>query len=83
MPPNQEGQQQSNQGNQNQPPLTWDVWHGALDDSAKKLIDEHTTGLRTALDGERNGKKSWKSNSKLCRVGLKRAVSLKNNLPIR
>lgn len=33
--------------------LTFDAWYGKLDVSAKKLLDEHTTGLRAALITER------------------------------
>lgn len=38
-------------------PLTFDAWLGSQDDQIKGLIDTHVTGLKSALDSERNERK--------------------------
>jgi len=38
-------------------PLRYDAWFEALDETAKGLITEHTTGLKSALDAERGTRK--------------------------
>jgi hypothetical protein len=46
----QGGQQQQQEGQQG---LTWETWHGGLPDDQKGLIENHVSGLKSALDGER------------------------------
>jgi len=63
MPENQEqttepttqaqGQQQSET-----PAVTFDAWLGAQDEATRKLYDEHTRGLKTALQSERDARKA-------------------------
>lgn len=38
------------------PELTFDAWYGALDDKAKGLFDNHVTGLKAALNTERDNR---------------------------
>lgn len=37
--------------------LTFEAWHDALSDEQKGLIENHTKGLKTALDSERGSRK--------------------------
>lgn len=54
-----QGNQQQGQGNQgNQQAVTFDSWIGGQDDTIKGLIDSHVSGLKSALDSERNERKS-------------------------
>jgi hypothetical protein len=43
----QDGQQQKDES------LTFDAWYGKLDDKQKDLLDDHVTGLKSALTSER------------------------------
>lgn len=52
----QNGQQQEQQ--QTTEALTFDKWYGSLDDTTKDLLDDHTSGLKSALDDERRERKS-------------------------
>lgn len=38
-------------------PLKWDSWYQGLDDSTKDMVDDHISGLKNALDGERAERK--------------------------
>ena len=38
--------------------LKWDAFHASLPDDAKALIEEHESGLRTALNTERDSRKT-------------------------
>lgn len=49
------GQQQRNQQGDE---LTFDKWYAALPSDTKDLLDDHTTGLKSALDDERRQRKS-------------------------
>lgn len=56
------GKQQGQDGGKQQGPLTWDAWSATLTPEHKQLLDQHfetrTQGLKSALDGEREGKKA-------------------------
>lgn len=60
----QEGQAQTNQNgaqnaNQQQDETqTFDAWYAALSTDVKDLLDDHTSGLKSALDDERRQRKS-------------------------
>lgn len=51
----QDGQQQ--EGQQQQDALTFDKWYGELADDVKGLLDDHTIGLKSALEDERRERK--------------------------
>lgn len=57
-----EGQGQG--GTQGNPPLMFDSWLKDQPDDVKGLIEDHTHGLRTALDNERNQRKSLEKQLK-------------------
>lgn len=42
---------------QEEQPLTFDAWLGKQDDTIKKLVGSHTSGLKSALDSERDERK--------------------------
>ncbi len=67
----QQGQQQSQQ--QQQPPATWETWLAAQPDDVKALYEQHTSGLRSALQSERDGRadlaKQLKALSKSAKEG--------------
>lgn len=52
----QEGQQ--GQNTQQQEPINFDSWLGSQDEKIKGLIDGHVTGLKSALENERNERKT-------------------------
>ena len=55
--PNQQ-QNQNQQDAQSNQPITFDSWFGSQDETVKGLIDAHVTGLKGALEGERNERKT-------------------------
>ena len=56
---NQQGQQSaSNQGQQQQQPLTFDSWFESQPEEIKGLVDSSVSGLKSALESERNERKS-------------------------
>ena len=38
--------------------MTFDDWYQAADDATKALLDQHTRGLKSALDAERTDRKA-------------------------
>lgn len=62
----QQGQQQGNgqQQQQESATLTFDTWYAALSTDVKDLLDDHTTGLKSALDDERRQRKSLANQMK-------------------
>ena len=38
--------------------LKWETWHGELPEPAQKLVADHVSGLKTALDSERDARKT-------------------------
>lgn len=55
---NQQGQQSANNQSQQQQPLTFDSWFESQPEEIKGLIDSSVAGLKSALDSERNERKS-------------------------
>jgi len=78
--PGDSNQQTTQQNNGSQQPLTWDTWHGALEKKKKKLIEEHTTGLRNALDIERNGKKELEKQLKAVQAKAEKGSEFEKQL---
>lgn len=53
----EQGQQQRQEGQQQQgQQATWETWHGSLSDEQKGLIESHVSGLKSALQSERQTK---------------------------
>lgn len=44
--------------------LTFDTWFASLDEPVKKLLDGHTKGLKSALDAERETRKTFEKQIK-------------------
>lgn len=44
--------------------LTFDSWFASLDEPVKNLLDEHTKGLKSALDAERETRKTFEKQIK-------------------
>jgi hypothetical protein len=51
------GNNTGGEGGTTQTALTFDAWHSTLPDDQKGLIEEHTKGLKNALDSERGSRK--------------------------
>lgn len=49
---------QDSQEKQQDDKLEWDAWHDALPETAQKLISERESGLKTALQSEREARKT-------------------------
>lgn len=56
--PGQPGQQQPEQ-QEPTAPLTWDTWLAGQDETVKGLLEDHTKGLKSALQSERDQRKSF------------------------
>lgn len=54
----QNGQQQGEQANQQQESLSFDKWMASQPDNIKDLLDDHTSGLKSALDDERRERRA-------------------------
>ncbi len=59
--PGQAGDQQDGQQNQNNAPVTFDSWITSQDEQVKTLVNGHITGLKSALDSEREARKSFET----------------------
>ena len=59
--PEGENQNNDNQGGQGETPLTFDTWFGSQDEPTKELIQGHITGLKSALDSEREARKNFET----------------------
>jgi hypothetical protein len=63
-PPAEETNQTLDAQQEQDAPLTWDSWFGEQGDEVKALIDTHTSGLKSALDSERQQRRDFEKQLK-------------------
>lgn len=59
---------------------TFETWYGGLDAATKALLDGHTSGLKNALDAERNERKSLSSKLADLQKGAEKGSDLEKQL---
>lgn len=60
--------------------LEWDAWHGSLPEPQQKLIAERESGLKTALDSERDARKTAEKDLRAVAAKLEKGSEAQNEV---
>lgn len=74
------GDQNKDINNQGEGDLTFDGFYASLNERAKSVLENHTSGLKKALDSERENRKELEKQIKLLAAGAHKEGELKTQL---